>query len=349
MKGLRVVWLDVEGFRRLSARSFFDLRDPRGDVGEQLVVAGTNGGGKTTLLEAVLFGLGREDLIGQDQPKEERGRGRAAFPAGARVSICVQLDGRLLRSDRTNGKGVWHEVSGPFAAPGAAVPEGLGSAQVEYFSAWRAPKLNGPVWPSGRGRKPQVTEANRLWNLKQRLIDRRVHRSYVGAQGTDPWLDQINAAWATLHRDGTRLADQAVDPNDAEAGSDLFVVEEDGTRRCSVDHVSAGEIEFLCMAGMLTTEDFRGVLLIDEPELHLHPEWQAQILPALRKLAPGAQILATTHAAAPWDRAYSYQRYFLAPVGDPRRSDLAVPAELVWRATPVGSTGRTVKCEVAGS
>jgi hypothetical protein len=77
----------------------------------------------------------------------------------------------------------------------------------------------------------------------------------------------------------------------------------------------------------LTVSGFSGVLLIDEPELHLHPEWQARILPALRALAPEAQIIATSHAPEPWDRAYNYQRYFLAPPGDPRRSDLRRPPE----------------------
>jgi len=141
-------------------------------------------------------------------------------------------------------------------------------------------------------------------------------------------LERINEAWKTFHgRDGTSLADQPVAADDEAAGFDLFVMEADGRRRCSVDQASAGEIELVCMAGVLTVTDFPGLLLIDEPELHLHPEWQARIVPALQKLAPKAQIIATSHAPAPWDRAYDYQRYFLAPTGDPRRSDLTPPPE----------------------
>jgi hypothetical protein len=38
------------------------------------------------------------------------------------------------------------------------------------------------------------------------------------------------------------------------------------------------------------------VLLIDEPEGHLHPKWQRQVLVAAQKLLPNAQIIASTHS-----------------------------------------------------
>lgn len=331
MSDLRVVWVEIEGFRRLRDRSFFDFRNPRGEVGDLIVIAGTNGGGKTTLLEALLFGLDSEGLIVRDNPKARRASNeRGRFPAGARVSICVRSNEQYLRADRMNGRLLWKVVDEPFAEPGATFDLAFGpdAQQVEYFSSARAPALVGPVWPATGGRRAADTEANRLWTIKQKLVERRIRRSYRGDMSLDPWLVTINKAWATFHGDdGTRLADQPVDPTDEDSGSDLYVLEPDGTRRCSIDHASSGEIELLCMAGILTVKEFRGVLLIDEPELHLHPEWQARILPAIRHLAPRAQIIATSHASAPWDRAYNYQRYFLAPAGDPRRSDVTPPPE----------------------
>lgn len=41
---------------------------------------------------------------------------------------------------------------------------------------------------------------------------------------------------------------------------------------------------------------FQGVILIDEIDLHLHPEWQARLIDILRWLVPNAQIIATTHS-----------------------------------------------------
>jgi hypothetical protein len=42
--------------------------------------------------------------------------------------------------------------------------------------------------------------------------------------------------------------------------------------------------------------DLPVVLLIDEPESHLHPAWQRKVLPALQQLLPNAQIFVATHS-----------------------------------------------------
>jgi len=39
------------------------------------------------------------------------------------------------------------------------------------------------------------------------------------------------------------------------------------------------------------------IILIDEPEAHLHPQWQRHVLPAMQRLLPNAQIIAVTHSA----------------------------------------------------
>lgn len=43
-------------------------------------------------------------------------------------------------------------------------------------------------------------------------------------------------------------------------------------------------------------QEFDGLILIDEIDLHLHPEWQKKILEILRWMVPFAQIIATTHS-----------------------------------------------------
>jgi predicted ATP-binding protein involved in virulence len=39
-----------------------------------------------------------------------------------------------------------------------------------------------------------------------------------------------------------------------------------------------------------------GILLIDEVELHLHPQWQQRIIPNLRKVFPNTQLIVATHS-----------------------------------------------------
>jgi hypothetical protein len=46
----------------------------------------------------------------------------------------------------------------------------------------------------------------------------------------------------------------------------------------------------------LDTDDFRGIVLIDELEQHLHPRWQRRILGKLHTCFPRLQFIATTHS-----------------------------------------------------
>lgn len=42
--------------------------------------------------------------------------------------------------------------------------------------------------------------------------------------------------------------------------------------------------------------DFEGLILIDEIDIHLHPQWQAKLISVLKETFPSAQIIATTHS-----------------------------------------------------
>ena len=42
--------------------------------------------------------------------------------------------------------------------------------------------------------------------------------------------------------------------------------------------------------------DMEGLVLVDEIDLHLHPTWQVRLIPALKKVFPRLQFIATTHS-----------------------------------------------------
>lgn len=56
------------------------------------------------------------------------------------------------------------------------------------------------------------------------------------------------------------------------------------------------EIEYRYKEPYIKIQDFNGIILIDEIDVHLHPEWQARLVNALKELLPNAQIIATTHS-----------------------------------------------------
>jgi predicted ATPase len=56
-----------------------------------------------------------------------------------------------------------------------------------------------------------------------------------------------------------------------------------------------GHLADVCPPSLLLTE-VSGIVLIDEIDLHLHPEWQRTILPSLANTFPKLQFICTTHS-----------------------------------------------------
>lgn len=54
--------------------------------------------------------------------------------------------------------------------------------------------------------------------------------------------------------------------------------------------------EVECRFPEMFVDDFNGIIMIDEIDLHLHPQWQAKLVEILRLVFPEAQIIATTHS-----------------------------------------------------
>src|SRR2546425_11929393 len=84
--------------------------------------------------------------------------------------------------------------------------------------------------------------------------------------------------------------------DDPDAGFDVFLVGP-GERRVALDSFSSGELELFNFVGWMLAARFEGgIICIDEPELHLDPQWHALILRALRNLQPNSQLIVATHS-----------------------------------------------------
>ena len=53
---------------------------------------------------------------------------------------------------------------------------------------------------------------------------------------------------------------------------------------------------FLEAKSPVPAKEMEGIVLIDEIDLHLHPSWQVELIPALKQVFPRIQFIATTHS-----------------------------------------------------
>ena len=72
--------------------------------------------------------------------------------------------------------------------------------------------------------------------------------------------------------------------------------------------------------GVQTLKETPGLVLIDEIDLHLHPKWQRQIVPALKKIFPKIQFFATTHSPQVIGECKPEEIVLLTPQGQKRPS-----------------------------
>lgn len=80
----------------------------------------------------------------------------------------------------------------------------------------------------------------------------------------------------------------------------------------SLEMLSAGEKQLLLvLLTVFLIDENPYVLLMDEPELSLHVEWQEKLLSSLRSLNPACQIILTTHSPSIFACGWENNLFFI--------------------------------------
>lgn len=133
-------------------------------------------------------------------------------------------------------------------------------------------------------------------------------------------IQAINNAWREFYPEsGQNFTVEIVPPDESGIGGfDVYLISPDGAR-IEIDLLSSGQLElFLFISSLALNQNREGILFIDEPELHLDPQWHRPILRSLMRLQPRAQLVVATHSPEIYDAAASYERHYLVPESDPR-------------------------------
>ena len=297
-------------------------RAQEGKWGGLAILAGDNGCGKTSVLEAILLVLGKQDLLPADTaPLDEQVRFGAADFLIEAVIQSTSGEQRTLRVDRATAEKATLE------------------ADVQYFSARREPESLGET-PDPRGAR-SVREARRVVELKKRLVNMYYRRLRDGKGGQmpedSPFLKVQRFIQRFLGED--HILDILPVSNDPGSDSEVIVrrAELPGdvtslamARRAAaegrsippiipIDRLSSGQVALFSFAGPLVFRDAPlDIVLIDEPEQHMHVQWQRHIVDALHDLAPESQLIVATHSLDVLDSALSSERILLVRDDDPR-------------------------------
>lgn len=338
---LRIVRVEIENFRGIRELSL-DFTAGATPL-DRVVLAGPNGGGKTAVLEAILLGLRQHPLLAEDAaPFAQQVRfGASDFKIRVHTEVGSTRDqhsvsaAMLTAAQRSEGFGA------PFQGLVIDLDPDLISRsylpQIDYHSARREPEGLGTQTPS-RGRSER--EARRVVELKRWLVALR-NRALTKRQSPDassPFA-RLQRFWQSFTGD-SRVFDVIERGGDGADAPDAEVVLRDAERpipddvislaqarvlapsrsdvpsMVPLDRLSSGQMALLTLAGSLLFRDRPlDVLLIDEPEQHLHAGWHAHIVDALRRLSPTTQIIVATHSADVLSAALSVERFILGPNG----------------------------------
>jgi predicted ATPase len=322
---MKILRLEAAGFRGLPDRAFDFAHAGSTAPLDVVIVTGEAGAGKTSLLEAVI--AAKED-VGAYGPTRPASYVRAGARTARLEATWLLSPAEKMRAGASSAVVTTTSIFGDDAPPIASHPEALRAvfrehsrerarAKVEYFHAGRAlPPTRGARFgppPSaaadarlrlGHGNekyRPLRADVVEAIQADDRALADRVRREGVALAGRFAARQQIADALRPF------LLGKAFDGIEPEGeGFRLRFVRRDGAV-LDLEELSAAEQQ-----GALFALTFRrlglehSIVLVDEPELHVHAADRVRFLQAIVALGRDNQIIAATGsaeivaAATPW-------------------------------------------------
>lgn len=334
----RVVLKNIRGFDHLD----FDLRRGEGRYAGWTVFTGDNGAGKSTLLKAIAVALIGKDAARSLQPSFHRWIRDGAADQEGHVELTIQPEkgvddfaekggtgyGKFLATVILTANGKETSLELPSGKKARTVQRGLWSSVADgWFSCGYGPfrRVFGAspdaarlmVSPTTERFVTMFQEAASLFEVDQWLRNLS-HKKLEGSQESAEQLDLL----LEILRDDLMPNQITVDRVDSDG---LWLKDRNGLQMAWGDMSDGYRAALALLADILRHliaaygikglaergEDGRlrivrsGVVMIDEIDAHLHPEWQRVIGFWLTRHFPKIQFLVTTHSpiicqAADW-------------------------------------------------
>jgi predicted ATPase len=330
IRPLRLKRLAVHNFKCIDSLEL-DLPAPRFDDEPDVLVLGSrNGAGKTSVLEAiVLLYAGMEGTRSSDEiilhdpwlaslirAGHQTAKLKGEFEkAGAAVNVHITIrpSGEAFsRAPRVSGSIDFLKDGPPLtSAFKGELNDPLQLKELLYFHSYRRISHGGLQ----SGRLLDGTGASRLkTEIFRMLVSQAELIEGLPAGNAEASLRRLNQLLKTYA--GGSVAKLGSKPD---GSFELRISPEDGGPSFPFDGLSSGQKEIIATHFMvwLHSVEHPGMVLIDEPELHLNAEWEMPFIKGLFDLAPRNQYILATHSEDIVASVPASQRMLLVSDGVP--------------------------------
>lgn len=305
---MRLLRVQLENFRAFG-KVDFDFRDASGVANRCVLLVGPNGAGKSSVLDAIakFFGhFGFYDAGGIARVDLDVRRGTHE----ARIAISWEDPEVFAATSHFVPEPAGISVSVTEDTMPRAWPRRLEDGVIVRLDVFRFLPAQDPAGPNARDHSrghrtgaltPTTPGGARFFAIKQWLVNQDFYRVKAKADRNEDWKP-----WDAL----VHAMNTIVEPYRFAGIDDDFRVlfETPSGEKFPIESMSDGLRTFFIIVGELfhrldlatknrgSMLDHEAVCLIDEIDAHLHPKWQRRALPALMKLFPKVQFIATTHS-----------------------------------------------------
>jgi WD40 repeat protein len=280
------------------------------------LLLGSNGSGKTSVLRAV--------ALSTLAPVLAMGSGYVPY------ALVRRIKGRAADKARVRAHVVLHEQDGLKEGEEEDLEATLVAASSGYTDRFLIEK-HPPKWhvrmyeeesPAflvlgyGATRRVETGPASVESHAKTRILRYRrvagLFEEHMTLMPLAAWMPQVSRKDKKRHQEIIELMNELL-PDDTEMLGKWDEAEPESLFRrggsvLPYPALSDGYRAFICWVGDMLYHlhavcpkgqrlvDLRGVVVVDEVDLHLHPEWQRRLVPSLSKALPNLQFVLTSHS-----------------------------------------------------